>query len=119
MSLSGSSTTPGVTYAWVASGGGHIVSGANTAEPVIDAAGTYTLTVTNPVNGCTATDVALVTLNNTPPNVSAGADKVLTCTTTSVVAGSGSSTTPGVTYAWVASGGGHIVSGANTADTDS
>ncbi|RYZ40405.1 MAG: T9SS type A sorting domain-containing protein, partial [Sphingobacteriales bacterium] len=59
--LNGSSTTGGVTYSWVASNGGHIVSGANTASPIVDAAGTYTLTVTNPANGCTATDVALVT----------------------------------------------------------
>ena len=110
----GASTTPGATFAWVASGGGHIVSGANTATPTVDAAGTYTLTVTNPVNGCTATDVALVTLNNTPPNVNAGADKILTCTTTSIAL-EGTSTTPGATFAWVASGGGHIVSGANTA----
>ena len=84
IALSGSSTTPGATFAWVASGGGHIVSGANTATPTVDAAGTYTLTVTNPDGGCTATDVALVTLNNTPPNVNAGADKILTCTTTSI-----------------------------------
>jgi len=79
LSLSGSSTTEGATFAWVASNGGNIVSGANTATPTVDKAGTYTLTVTDPVNGCTASDFALVTLNNTPPNVNAGADKVLTC----------------------------------------
>ncbi|WP_284652251.1 T9SS type A sorting domain-containing protein [Flavobacterium terrisoli] len=114
IALSGSSSTPGATFAWVASNGGNIVSGANTATPTVNAAGTYTLTVTNPANGCTATDVALVTLNNTPPNVNAGADKVLTCTTTSIAL-SGSSSTPGATFAWVASNGGNIVSGANTA----
>jgi len=58
--LSGSSTTPGATFAWIASGGGHILSGANTATPTVDAAGTYTMTVTDPANGCTATDIALV-----------------------------------------------------------
>ncbi|MFM2368061.1 MAG: hypothetical protein RL619_357, partial [Bacteroidota bacterium] len=114
IALSGSSSTAGATFAWVASNGGHIVSGATTATPTVDAAGTYTLTVTNPANGCTATDVALVTLNNTPPNVDAGADKVLTCTTTSIAL-SGSSSTAGATFAWVASNGGHIVSGATTA----
>jgi len=59
-------------------------SGANTATPTVNAAGTYTLTVTNPDGGCTATDFAVVTLNVTPPNVNAGADKILTCTTTSI-----------------------------------
>ena len=114
IALSGSSSTAGATFAWVASNGGHIVSGANTATPTVDMAGTYTLTVTDPANGCTATDVALVTLNNTPPNANAGADKVLTCTITSIAL-SGSSSTAGATFAWVASNGGHIVSGANTA----
>ena len=115
IALSGSSTTPGATFAWVASNGGNIVSGAITATPTVNAAGTYTLTVTNPANGCTATDVALVTLNNTPPNANAGADKELTCTIKSVNL-SGSSTTPGATFAWIASNGGNIVSGANTAN---
>ncbi|WP_338645735.1 T9SS type A sorting domain-containing protein [Flavobacterium sp. KS-LB2] len=114
IALSGSSTTAGATFSWVASNGGNIVSGATTATPTVNAAGTYTLTVTNPVNGCTATDVALVTLNNTPPNVNAGADKVLTCTVTSIAL-SGSSTTAGATFSWVASNGGNIVSGATTA----
>ncbi|MFV8393461.1 T9SS type A sorting domain-containing protein [Flavobacterium sp. LB2P6] len=114
IALSGSSTTAGVTYSWVASNGGNIVSGATTATPTVNAAGTYTLTVTNPANGCTATDIALVTLNNTAPNVNAGVDKVLTCTVTSIAL-SGSSTTTGVTYSWVASNGGNIVSGATTA----
>jgi len=114
INLSGSSSTPGATFSWVASGGGNIVSGATTATPLVNAAGTYTLTVTNPANGCTATDVALVTSDVTPPNANAGPDKVLTCTVTQINL-SGSSSTPGATFSWVASGGGNIVSGANTA----
>src|SRR5204862_288352 len=46
-------------------------------------------------NGCTASDVVVVTLNNTPPTVSAGADVELTCVKTSATltatASSGSS----------------------------
>ena len=97
----------------MASAGGHIVSGATSATPLVDAAGTYTLTVTNPANGCTATDVALVTSNLTPPNADAGPDKVLTCLVTQINL-SGSSSTPGATFTWVASDGGHIISGATT-----
>jgi hypothetical protein len=59
--LSGSSSTPNVSFSWVASNSGHIVSGADTATPIVDHDGTYTLTVTSLTNGCTATDVALVT----------------------------------------------------------
>ncbi|NMC37924.1 MAG: DUF11 domain-containing protein, partial [Bacteroidales bacterium] len=114
VTLEGSSTIPGATFSWVASNGGHIVSGDLTATPVVDAAGTYTLTVTDPVSGCTGTDVALVTLNNTPPNVNAGPDKQLTCLVTQVTL-EGSSTTQGATFSWIASGGGHIVSGGSTA----
>ncbi|MDI6031695.1 T9SS type A sorting domain-containing protein [Flavobacterium sp. LB2P84] len=59
--LSGTSTTQNAIYSWVASNGGNIVSGADTATPTVNAAGTYTLTVTDPINGCTASDVVLVT----------------------------------------------------------
>ena len=61
VTLSGSSSTSNVSYSWVASNGGHIASGADTANPIVDHSGTYTLTVTSLTNGCTATDVALVT----------------------------------------------------------
>src|SRR5205085_1584094 len=42
------------------------------------------LVVTNPVNGCTSSAQAIVTLNNTAPTVDAGAGQTLTCTVTSV-----------------------------------
>ncbi|MCB0570188.1 MAG: T9SS type A sorting domain-containing protein [Phaeodactylibacter sp.] len=66
LTLSGSAPgCAGCTYSWAASAGGHIVSGGSSATPVVDAAGAYTLTVTNPSNGCTATDVSAV--SQTPP----------------------------------------------------
>lgn len=45
---------------------GHIVSGGNTYTPLIDAAGTYTMSVFNPANSCSTTDEVLVP-NNTQP----------------------------------------------------
>ncbi|MFM7080316.1 MAG: hypothetical protein ACKOYC_11075, partial [Bacteroidota bacterium] len=74
VTLNGSSNIAGSTFSWVASNGGNIVSGANTATPVVNAAGTYTLTVTTG-SACSSTDVALVTTNLTAPNVNAGVDK--------------------------------------------
>jgi len=73
--LNGSSTTPGATYSWtVLSGtGGNIVSGANTATPTVNSAGTYVLTVSNPsLATCVATDTVIVvgTPDITPPTVS-------------------------------------------------
>ncbi|MBK8347303.1 MAG: PKD domain-containing protein [Saprospiraceae bacterium] len=73
--LSGSSTTAGVTYAWAASNGGNIVSGGTTATATVNAAGTYTLTVTETATPDVQQQMAVVTLNNTLPNVNAGRTK--------------------------------------------
>lgn len=59
--LSGSSSTSGVSYSWT--GPNNFTSAAQ--NPVVTAAGTYNLTVTNPVNGCTSAASATLTLNNT------------------------------------------------------
>ena len=111
--LEGSSSTLDATYLWSTTTG-HIVSGINTLMPLVDAAGTYTLTVFTAGNGCSAKDSTVVISTITPPNVNAGTDKILNCTTTQVNL-SGSSTTPSAEFSWTVTGGGHIVSGANTA----
>ncbi|MDN3641642.1 hypothetical protein QWY87_02945, partial [Lutimonas halocynthiae] len=69
INLAGSSSTSGATFAWTTTGTGNIVSGANTSTPLVDAVGTYTLTVTNPSTGCTNTDTVVVTFlpDTTPP----------------------------------------------------
>ncbi|MBA2746522.1 MAG: hypothetical protein H0U44_09885, partial [Flavisolibacter sp.] len=112
--LTGTSTTPGATFNWVASNGGTITSLANQAIITTNAAGTYTLTVTNPLNGCTNVDQAIVSTNNTAPNISAGLDNALTCSILEITL-NGSSSTPGATYSWSTSGTGNIESGALTA----
>lgn len=94
--LSGSSTTVGVTYAWSGPG---VVSGGTTTAPNVNISGTYTLQVTDPSNGCTASDVVNVTPNVNTPNADAGLDQILTCIVTSATL-TATSTTPGVTYAW-------------------
>ncbi|MCK0132658.1 gliding motility-associated C-terminal domain-containing protein, partial [Flavobacteriaceae bacterium F08102] len=55
----GSTGQGALTYAWSTSDG-VIDSGANTASPVISSAGTYTLTITDADNGCTATDTVVI-----------------------------------------------------------
>lgn len=67
--LAGSSTTPNATFLW-STLDGNIVSGADTATPTVNAAGTYHLVVTNPVNGCFESDDAVVTSDVTPPSLS-------------------------------------------------
>ena len=95
------------TYSWVASCGGNITSGSGNATPTVDAAGTYTLTVTN-ADGCIDSDIVTVSEDVTPPTAGSSAAGIIDCNnTTTTVTGSG-----GGTYAWVASGGGNITSGA-------
>jgi uncharacterized repeat protein (TIGR01451 family) len=79
--LEGNASSPDVDYLWIASNGGNIVSGANTATPTVNAAGIYTLTVTDPASGCSASN-GLVTLNNTAPDVDA--TKLFACSVTSI-----------------------------------
>jgi hypothetical protein len=97
VALTGSSTTSGVSYHWSSPNG----FSASTANTTVQAAGSYTLTVTDNSNGCTASSIATVTLNNAAPlGVSAFVSDQLTCNVQSVNL-NGSSTTPGATYKWV------------------
>ncbi len=110
---SGSTTGAGIQYNWTTSNG-NIVSGANTLTPVVNQAGTYTLTVLNTANGCFATSNVSVTGNTTPPVAVAGTAAVLTCAQTQVtLSGAGSTTGTGIQYSWTTANG-NIVSGANT-----
>ncbi|MBK8339493.1 MAG: hypothetical protein IPK99_05540 [Flavobacteriales bacterium] len=93
--LNGWTSTQGATFAWSGPG---ITSGNGTANPSVNAAGTYTLLVTGQ-NGCSATDQVQVSVNTTAPNANAGADVLLNCTTASGNL-NGESSTPGATFGW-------------------
>ena len=56
---------PAYTVTWTTVNG-HILSGANSYNPIVDAAGDYSMTVLNPANSCTSTDAAIV-INNMQP----------------------------------------------------
>lgn len=90
--LTGTSSTSGVTYSWSP-------GGITTTTCSISSAGTYTLKVTNPANGCSATKTISISSNTVLPNISATGNKTLTCTNPTAVL-SGTSTTSGVTYSW-------------------
>ncbi len=62
LTLDGSLSSSGVNivFLWTTSNG-HIISGNNTTSPVIDSAGTYTLTVTDTAAGCFATSTVVIT----------------------------------------------------------
>ena len=71
------SSTGQVQYEWT-SPADNCITGATTLTPVVSCAGTYTLQVTNPFNGCRAIDSTNVLLPLAPPLVSIN-DTVLTC----------------------------------------
>lgn len=93
--LKGSSTTAGVTYNWAGPG---TFSGA-TANVTATVPGSYTLTVTDPVNGCQGDVTIAVIQNLTPPVAAANNDGPISCTTPEVTLG-GTSATSGLTYFW-------------------
>lgn len=92
--LNGGSTTPGVTLSWTGPNG----FSSTLEDPVVTVNGTYTLTVLNPGNGCTAQATAVVDLDNAPPNATASGG-TLTCAVPTLQL-SGNSPTSGVTWAW-------------------
>lgn len=94
--ISGASTTPGVSFLW--SGPGITPANATNQTQTVTVDGLYNLSVTNPANGCTAYSSAFVLLDTGNPDLVASGN-TLTCTEPSVQLFS-SSTTNGVTYAW-------------------
>ncbi|UCA59795.1 gliding motility-associated C-terminal domain-containing protein [Chryseobacterium rhizoplanae] len=89
----------GATFNWTTTGG-NIVSGGNTLNPVINAPGTYTLTISQiyqPGNiSCTAVATVTVTGNSAPPNTSLTASKLKICKGESVTL----TASGGATYNW-------------------
>ncbi len=84
LQLDGSASSQGAdfTYHWTTADG-NIVEGADGLTPTVDAPGTYTLTVTNILNGCTDDDGDVVVEDTTTPIASADGG-TLTCVITSV-----------------------------------
>ena len=110
---SNSETGTGITYMWTTMDGS-IVSGENTLMPTVDGEGTYTLTVSNGGNGCTAISNVVVDQNIDQPTAVAMADAAITCTEDEVTLnGNGSSANGNFTYLWTTQNG-NILSGENT-----
>lgn len=91
--LSGSSTTPGVSFSWTGPGG----FTSNMQNPTVSSIGEYTLTVSTPF-GCMALATASVEADTDVPNLSS-AGGTIDCATTEVQL-MANSTTAGVTFGW-------------------
>ncbi len=99
LQLGGAGTSQGneFGYAWTTVDG-NIAAGDDTATPTVDAAGTYVLTVSNTVNGCTATDMVLVDGNTVAPTVFVQGGNI-TCVSPSVTLSS-SFVSNNTTFGW-------------------
>lgn len=107
--LNGSATGNNLSYNWT---GPSIVSGGSTLTPIISGSGTgnYTLTVTNNLNGCSSSDVVVVTSDVVPPGANAGILDTLCLGSQMSLTGT---TSTGNAYLWTTSTG-NIVSGDST-----
>ncbi|MCY0968023.1 choice-of-anchor L domain-containing protein [Chryseobacterium wangxinyae] len=88
----------GSTFAWTTTGG-NIFSGGTTLNPVVNSAGTYTLTISNTFAGnvtCTGTANVTVIGDSSPPATGVTASKLIICSGESVVL----TATGGTTYNW-------------------
>jgi len=99
--LDGTASSMGIdfTYLWT-SMNGSIMDGATTLTPTVTAIGTYELTVTDTINGCTATSQVEV-VNPLAVNAVATTPVQLECGDQSVfLDGTGSSTGGTISYSW-------------------
>ncbi len=109
LQIVGNSTTPGVTWSWSAPG----YAGSTMQNPTVTDPNTYTLVVTNPSNGCTASATAIVNADTNAPTASSTTG-TLTCTSTSVTLnGSATGPSPISTYVWTGPGIATTASGQN------
>lgn len=106
--LDGTNSSQGFeyTYLWLASNGGNIVSGANTMNPTVNAAGNYTLRVTNTESTCIAIASTTLIADQSAPTVVLPEPENLHCNRpTTTLQTTGSSEGPEFTYVWSGPGG--------------
>jgi hypothetical protein len=108
VTLNGTAVPSSCTPVWT----GGVASGSNSFNATASSAGDYTLTVTNPANGCLATDIVQVTANASIPTITISLSNTLTCANSTATA-SASSSAALPTYLW---SGPSVVSGSTTAN---
>jgi gliding motility-associated-like protein len=105
----------GLTYTWTAPAGSSITGGVNSQNTTGSGAGTYTVRVTDAVNGCTNIATVAANINTVAPvGVTAGSTASVTCTNSVINL---TSNPAGMTYTWTAPAGSSITGGVNNQNT--
>ena len=100
-------------YKWTTTDG-KIIGSDNNNITLVTAAGAYTLTVLNILNGCSSTDRVVVAAGMDLPQVDAGTSQTLTCANRELQIGSENTVIgSGITYTWT-SDNGQTIEGANS-----
>lgn len=101
VTLTASSSTSGLSYAWASSNGFSATGNPTTTQQ----AGTFTVTATNPTNGCSNTATVNVAASNDKP-ILATKGGTITCKDTVVnIAVTVTGNTTGLTYKWASTNG--------------
>ncbi|MCC6279571.1 MAG: gliding motility-associated C-terminal domain-containing protein, partial [Saprospiraceae bacterium] len=113
LDASGSSQGSSLAYIWD-SPDGNILSGGNTLQPLINAPGTYNLSIVNQDNGCASAASVLVGTDYIAPDAMVAPGGVLSCTVANLsLNGTGSSVGGQFAYNWLTQNG-NVLSGENT-----
>jgi gliding motility-associated-like protein len=103
LTLGGPNTTQNndVVYLWEAMPG-NIVGSNSVIDPMVDAPGNYTLTVTDTTNGCAVSAMVVINIDTIPPVADAGPDQDLDCDNpTLILDGTNSSIGAAFAYDWI------------------
>lgn len=108
-----STVNPICSYSWFGTG---IIGSSNTSSITANVVGIYTLTVTNPINGCTTSSTSIIGTNTIAPTLTLSASTaIITCSTSSSILTGVSSVTD--TPTWITPTSSSIISNSVTATT--
>ena len=114
--VTGTSTDANLTYAWTVNpGGGNINTVSGTPNATVTEPGSYSLTVTNPTNGCSAT--VTIEVEDLRVNPTADAGTPFDCIDNAIqLGGPDMEIGPNITYEWSSTGAGSIQGATNVAN---
>ncbi|MBK7407360.1 MAG: hypothetical protein IPJ40_04270 [Saprospirales bacterium] len=100
----GSSQNPNLVYTW-STPNGNFASGTETLTPVIDMAGTYTLTINDTINSCITSQTIQVQADTVAPPLAIVEPEILNCYQPEISLLADAGSLPDITLVWTTTGG--------------